>query len=348
MDYILFAQIFTLFVDWGSRRYTAHFMTGSEEEFASRISNSLISRIPVFILIQAFIWTAPFSATIIEAISLWIFCKWIGQSYESWFTFKNKDFRVFLADFLAFSVTLCFLIYMGEKLRADTFILALAYGQLAKLIALIVQQKVPWRHFRGHFQSGYYMASFPYFALVFSSLCQYLIDRYFVFILTDDTTKGIYQIYITLVYFAVIAPSFLIYPVIKKLNLPIRSSYLLWLTGLVLIPAWVLFAMFLCNTVYTIALPVSLFLPAVCYAGIAFAGYPFYFAFSSKNRQLLLSICHVLAATGSGVVCYFVVPHWSMEGAVWAAAFGQLILCALVIILYYLEKQERRPILEFS
>lgn len=344
VDYLLFAQIFTIVVDWGCRRYMAGKIQYELPQFNHLLGLSIMSRLPILLLAMFFLLTAPFTIYIRLAMCAWIIGKWLQQGFETSLVRQNKHNYISAGDIMSILVTLGTMGYFNKALTPERMIIALGAGQLAKGLVLLCLVKQWSLFFRwSNIRLDFLVRSFPFFLLVFSNLLHFTIDRYFVYTRADNEIKGEYQVYVALLLILVYLVTYVLYPSmasvmdIEKLTQR-RSIFALSIAGIVVVPFWTWLSIQFLEHVYSVTPDPQLMLFGILYILPYFMYYPMYHALMVKRKYTYLIISHFSAALINLIFCIYLVNSYNIMTALLAAGISNFSMMALLFIFTIIDR----------
>lgn len=225
--YIIIINLASHILGWGQNEYLLRDFSLNPSKIAKIWQNSLINRLPLFIIIFLLISFLNFSLERKLIICLWLITLFFYKFYEPLVLYKKNFSFVLKLETFIFIIFVTLLFLLRERLDLTFLLLIFASTSLIKTAAASYYfHRDVYVGFSGRLDPTYLKVSFPFFIPSFIGLIQTRTDLYCVAYFLSNKEVGKYQILINLLFYLQSVASLIIKPFLKNIyRLPDRTLY---------------------------------------------------------------------------------------------------------------------------
>lgn len=317
---------------WGQSEYLIRSFSQHPAQLSRSWQSAFVARLPLLTLFLLGITIFQSDQPGFMALLAWATTAFVANSFDAFITYHQRFRDALLIEVIAALASFSFLWFAPFKLNLAVIITTLAINQLFRSFGRLflfyqllgpISKQLTLRPFL--------IGAFPFLILGFTGLIQSRTDLYLVAMLTDKSALAFYQVLINrLIEIQIIANLFL-RPFLKNIyRLPVstlkRMAGRQLLLGLFVIPIALYFIKLLLHFWYGFQVSLSLLYLGGLFAFPVF-GYVFviYWLFGQK-RQNVVIIINVVAIFLNGVLNFFWIEPYGLNGALGASALTQILM----------------------
>jgi O-antigen/teichoic acid export membrane protein len=326
-------------VSWGNKEYLLREFSLHPTQITRNWQTSLISRIPLFVLVSLALIFTGYSLERALLCLIWGAGIALAQSYEVVVLYRRAFISAFVIEGVGIAITTLFVITKGAAITADDLLLVFAGVGILKAVAYVMRFSDLlgnlWQEIRVKAASlgsgvdlSYFSAALPFFLLGFSGLLASRIDVYSVTHYLQKSDVGEYQIFINLMLYLQSVSVFIVGPYVKtvyRLNddAILKISLRLFGLGIALTLAGLVASYLVFTLVYEVQYSWQYMALGGLFVLPIFAYLPLIYRLYKLNRTGLVLKANLIGAAVNFILNALLLPHIGSIGAVLASAVVQ-------------------------
>lgn len=339
VEVLIILNLLLHLLNWGARDYLLSRFALSPAKIAAVWQHSIVSRIPLLLLILVLILITPMLSGNWLILCVWLISAYVAQAFDAIVIYEKAFARAIIINLITILALLGITVFFSEALSLSLLILAYALFHVLRAALFSLQFRKFWRRIvmLPESATSFYRAAFPFFLLGFTGLLQSKTDLYCLAIFSDQDMLARYQIFVNALAYLQVVGYLLIQPFAKAvLRMPFAGVWRLTnrmaVLGAFLVVLVLPLIVYAVKTFYLVEISSGLAISGALMVLPIFVYTPLIYFLYGRNRQnqvVWVNIPGILVNLGLNVL---LIPSLKMTGAMIASASAQWMMLALYLI----------------